>query len=85
MSAHVLTYLIDAAENPERFGPALREVRNRAGLSQPQLSRAAEMSQTQISEYERGKHVPALPSLRRLAAALSKGEKKTLKKSRESA
>jgi predicted nucleotidyltransferase/DNA-binding XRE family transcriptional regulator len=50
-------------------GSLLREARCRAGLSQAELARRAEVPQSVVSEYERGKRQPAVQTLSRLVAA----------------
>lgn len=74
-----LTGLIEAATDPENFGESLRSIRRGSGLSQSMLARAACMSQTQISEYERGLHLPTLDGLRRLAEGFAQAEIDTKK------
>lgn len=53
-----------------QIGNRIREARVRAGLSQPQLSRLAEVANATVSRWETGKTVPTLNSLYRLAEAL---------------
>jgi ribosome-binding protein aMBF1 (putative translation factor) len=52
------------------FGPALRERRNAAGLSQDGLAKLADISMSYVSLIERGRHRPAPEIVERLAAAL---------------
>ena len=54
----------------EHLGPALRLLRERAGLSQTRLARQAGMSKSQLSKYETGRELPRLDSLARLLRAL---------------
>ena len=53
-----------------RIGIALAEAREKRKLSQTDLARNARTTQPQIARIERGQ-VPALPTLRRILAALS--------------
>jgi len=53
-----------------QIGNRIREARVRAGLSQPQLSRLAEVANATVSRWETGKTCPCLVSLYRLADAL---------------
>jgi transcriptional regulator with XRE-family HTH domain len=52
----------------------LKEARLRAGLSQKRLGILAKMDEfsasARINQYERGKHMPDLPTVTRLAAVL---------------
>lgn len=48
---------------------ALHEARQRAGLSQTELARRADVTQSVISAYESGARQPSLPVLERLVAA----------------
>jgi len=51
-------------------GGNIRMARRRKGLTQGELARLAEMHSVPLSDIERGKHLPSLPVLRRLASAL---------------
>jgi transcriptional regulator with XRE-family HTH domain len=53
------------------FGQRVREVRLAADLSQEALAEAAGLHPTFISNVERGYRVPSVPTLLKLAAALS--------------
>lgn len=59
----------DAAE-AAAFGAALRSIRERRGLRQQELAAAAGLSPAQVSSFEAGARLPAVRTLRRLAAAL---------------
>src|ERR1700754_351328 len=48
----------------------VRELRERADVSQTELARRAGMAQSAISDYERGRKEPSLSTLQRLAAAV---------------
>ena len=50
-------------------GLLLSQARTRAGLSQAELARRADVVQSVISDYERDKRQPALATLERLVAA----------------
>ncbi|MGW1226794.1 helix-turn-helix domain-containing protein [Streptomyces sp. NPDC001478] len=52
------------------LGQAVYDRRTALGLSQSELARRAEMTQSQISHIEGGDSVPTLPLLTRLAKAL---------------
>lgn len=52
-------------------GRLIREHRERAGVSQAELSRRSSVNVNQLNKYERGHHEPTLPVLRRIAAALA--------------
>jgi transcriptional regulator with XRE-family HTH domain len=53
------------------FGLRLRELREQAGLTQPQLAEAAGLSTRSISRMETGEQHATWPNVQRLAAALS--------------
>ncbi|GAB3438449.1 helix-turn-helix domain-containing protein [Actinophytocola sediminis] len=52
------------------LGKAVRELRERHGLTQAQLAAAASMTQPAVARFEAGGTVPTLPVLERLAKAL---------------
>lgn len=52
------------------LGPALRLLREERGLTQVELARAAALSTSQVSAYERARRRPSLASLERLLCAL---------------
>ena len=52
-----------------RSGELLRDVRRRAGLSQPELARRSGVAATLISAYENGRRVPGGDALIRLIEA----------------
>lgn len=52
------------------FGESLRELRRVAGLTQTELASSAGMSQTRISNLERGACLPGLKDLDRLRRVL---------------
>ena len=53
-----------------RFGSRLRELRNKAALSQAALAQRCGVRQASIAEYETGVYAPAWPAVVRLAHAL---------------
>lgn len=53
-----------------RLGMALRAARLAAGLSQPELAAASEVSQSSLSRTEAGKHDPTVTEVARLESAL---------------
>lgn len=54
----------------ETLGPALRVLREISGSSQMELARKAQVGKSQLSQYERGKHLPTLEPLGRIIGAL---------------
>jgi len=52
------------------FGPRLRELRVRAGLTQAQLAERAGLSLAAVKHYEQGLREPTWPTLQALADAL---------------
>lgn len=54
----------------EQFGAALRTIRQERGLSQLALAAETEMAPRHLSDYERGKCEPTVPTIRKLAQAL---------------
>jgi transcriptional regulator with XRE-family HTH domain len=53
-----------------RFGLRLREVREKAGISQEKLAELAGLHRTYVSSVERGKRNISLQNIERLAEAL---------------
>lgn len=51
-------------------GPAFRELRERAEISQEELAFRADLDRTYISGIERGRRNPSLKSMQRVAAEL---------------
>lgn len=58
-------------EGLEGFGEFIRNQRKFASLSQRQLARLAELSDTYMSQLERGLHEPSIRVVRALANALN--------------
>lgn len=54
----------------ELVGRNIALARQLAGLSQDRLARRLETSRTRLSDWERGRHQPSDPNLRRIAEAL---------------
>ena len=54
------------------IGRNIRLTRKENGITQRELAERAQMSQTQLSDYENGKKEPGLYSLARIARALNK-------------
>lgn len=52
------------------LGGAVRMLREKRGLSQSQLARVAEMTQSAVARFEAGGAIPTVPLLDRLAVAL---------------
>lgn len=65
-----MTVTLDSWLNSE-FGEVVRRQRRQAGLTQEHLATAAELSRTSVVNIERGRQGVSLPTLYRLAAALS--------------
>jgi transcriptional regulator with XRE-family HTH domain len=57
-------------EPQQALGLAIRQTRERAGLTQAQLADAANLNKTWISHIESGRVNPAYGTLRRIATAL---------------
>lgn len=55
---------------PTTVGSALARLRHDAGFSQSTLSRLADVSNSTLSRWERGTHLPSLPELDAVFAAL---------------
>jgi transcriptional regulator with XRE-family HTH domain len=55
------------------FGAAVRELRERRGLSQDALAQGAELQRTYVNEVERGRRNVTLLNIGRLATALGVG------------
>jgi transcriptional regulator with XRE-family HTH domain len=55
---------------PDTFAARLRSLREKAGLSIPQLSAAAGLPRQTVHKLERGERRPSLETARLLAAAL---------------
>jgi transcriptional regulator with XRE-family HTH domain len=55
---------------PEALGPALRELRERRGISAPEAAAAAGLSRFNVTSYERGQITPSVGSLSQLLKAL---------------
>jgi transcriptional regulator with XRE-family HTH domain len=60
----------EITEHIRAFGGNLRRARQRAGLTQAQLSVAAPLDRAAISRLECGERAPDLPTLRRVCGAL---------------
>lgn len=55
----------------KKFGAAIRNLRNRRGISQDELARRARLQRTYISDIERGVRNTSLRSIKKLADALN--------------
>ena len=58
------------ARTPRPFGPGLRRLRLRRGLTQQQLASRAGITREQVSRLERGVHAPRYTTLFALSGAL---------------
>lgn len=54
-------------------GPAIRNLREQASISQEELAGRAELDRTYVSGIERGRRNPSVKSLQRIADALDVG------------
>jgi transcriptional regulator with XRE-family HTH domain len=54
----------------QRTGKRIAKLRRAAGLSQQRLADACGLHRSQISNYERGAHIPGADALERLALGL---------------
>jgi transcriptional regulator with XRE-family HTH domain len=54
----------------QRFGAAVRELRDARGWSQEQLAGRAELNRSYLGEVERGDAMPSLATVEKLAVAL---------------
>ncbi|HEX7153161.1 MAG TPA: helix-turn-helix transcriptional regulator [Thermoanaerobaculia bacterium] len=54
----------------EVFGERMREIRQKAGMTQVELAERSGLAQTRVSELERGVRSPNLATVVRLALAL---------------
>lgn len=54
----------------QHLGWLLREIRQRADMSQDEIARLAGASRSQVSRWENGQHEPSYRKIRRLADAL---------------
>ncbi len=54
-----------------KFGKRLREVRQHMGISQMELGDRIKVTATYIGRIERGERSPSLPTIARIAQALS--------------
>jgi DNA-binding XRE family transcriptional regulator len=61
----------DAVTVAERFAANLVAARERAGLTQEEVSLRAELHRTEVSQLERGLRVPPIDTLTKLAGALN--------------
>ena len=55
---------------PRAFGAALRELREKAGMTQERLAEVCKLDRTYISLLERGQRQPTLATMIRLSDAL---------------
>jgi len=58
------------AESAAAFGAAVRDERNRQGMTQEALSHLAGVERSHMGKIERGEHTPTLPVILKLARAL---------------
>ena len=65
--------------NNEKLGNAIKEKRNKLGLSQEVVSRFADIGRTHLSSIERGERKPTLETFVRLAFALKMSPSELMK------
>jgi transcriptional regulator with XRE-family HTH domain len=58
------------ADSSNLFGRRLKELREQAGLTQPQLAERANLSKAGIADLEQGRREPAWSTVQALCAAL---------------
>ncbi len=58
------------SEIGHQVGQRIREIRQQAGLTQPELGERAKMAAAEISKIENGRRTPTLETLERLGRAL---------------
>ena len=58
--------------NKNLVGRNIKDARAEKGMTQSALAQKAEISQTQLSDYENGNKLPGLPSIAKIALALGK-------------
>lgn len=68
---HATPLGISGGEIAGRIGANVRNHRREVGLSQMQLAEAAEIDRTYVSRIERGRHLPSLSLVVKLAASLN--------------
>jgi transcriptional regulator with XRE-family HTH domain len=61
---------LQSSQLAARFGPVLRSLRQRSGLSQEGLAEAADLHRTYLGLLERGQRIPSLVAIEALARAL---------------
>jgi transcriptional regulator with XRE-family HTH domain len=54
----------------EMFGERVRELRDKAGMTQEKLAQAADLTTSFVSTVERGQKMPSLNTILKLARAL---------------
>lgn len=64
----------------EEVGRRIHQLRNKHGLSQKQLESLSGVHQSDISEYENGRHMPGLEQIDRLVLAMDETRSAILKK-----
>ena len=65
----MIRYGLRMSSNTPSAGAVIREARRRVGLSQAELGRRAEVTQSVVSAYESGARQPSVPTLTRLVDA----------------
>jgi transcriptional regulator with XRE-family HTH domain len=58
-------------DESNRFGRRLKELREQAGLTQPQLAERANLSKAGIADLEQGRREPSWSTVQSLCAALA--------------
>jgi transcriptional regulator with XRE-family HTH domain len=55
---------------PERIGGMVKTLRQKRGLTQEALAKAAGVTRVYVAKIEAGEKIPSIPTLRKLAKAL---------------
>jgi transcriptional regulator with XRE-family HTH domain len=61
------------AEPAQAFGAAVRALRTEQGVAQETLANLADIERSHMGKIERGEHIPSLPLIFKIAAALECG------------
>lgn len=61
------------AELAQAFGAAVRALRTERGIAQESLANLAGIERSHMGKIERGEHIPSLPLIFKIAAALECG------------
>ena len=81
----MLSVMMGGAENTmtNQFGETLRRLRIEKGLTQQQLATQLSMDRSSITSWETGRHMPDIPMITQIAAALGVDASALLESSKE--